>query len=79
VTSPVHDLIPVHPQKDDYDLRLDPGMISVEDIADPLKPVNARPMRSYPVSNRVNQVQNDYADCGAPINLESPPQRQLFA
>jgi putative SOS response-associated peptidase YedK len=79
VTSPVHDRIPVILKKDDYDLWLDPGMTSVEKIADLLKPFDARLTRTYPFSKRVNQVQNDDADCAAPINLESRPQRQLFA
>jgi len=60
-------------------LWLDPGMNNVEGLADLLKPYDARLMRCYPVSHRVNQVQNDDSDCAAPINLESPPQRQLFA
>ena len=70
--------MPVILGKEDYDLWLDPGMTSVEALADLLKPFDARLMRSYPVSNRVNRVQNDDADCAAAINLESPPQRQLF-
>lgn len=47
-------------------------------IADLLKPLESRFMRSYVVSNRVNQVQNDDAECAEPIELEAPPQRQLF-
>lgn len=36
-------------------------------------------MRRYPVSTRVNQVQNDDAECAKPIELEPTPQGQLFA
>ena len=79
VTSPVHDRMPVIFNKEDYDLWLDPWMTNVEALADLLRPYDARLMRSYPVSNRVNQVQNDDAECCKPIELERPPQRQLFA
>jgi hypothetical protein len=34
--------------------------------------------RSYPVSSRVNQVQNDDAGCAEPVELKAPPQGQLF-
>jgi len=39
----------------------------VEAIADLLKPFDARLMRAYPVSSRVNHVQNDDAECCLPI------------
>ena len=36
-------------------------------------------MRSYPVSTRVNQVQNDDADCAKPVEPgASQAQAQLF-
>jgi putative SOS response-associated peptidase YedK len=53
-------------------------MTKGENVTGLLKPYDARLMRLYPVSNRVNQVQNDDADCAAPITLKSPPQGQLF-
>ncbi len=43
-----------------------------------LKPYDPSLMRCYPVSTRVNQVQNNDADCAKPIELEEPPQGQLF-
>ena len=78
LTSTIHDRMPVILDKGDYDLWLDPGMTKGENVAALLKPYHARRMRLYPVSNRVNQVQNDDADCAAPITLESPQQGQLF-
>jgi putative SOS response-associated peptidase YedK len=36
-------------------------------------------MRRYPVSTRINQVQNDDVECAKPIELETAPQGQLFA
>lgn len=78
VTSLVHDRMPVILQKEDYDLWLDPGMSNVEAIADLLKPYDARSMRSYAVSTRINDVRNDDAECAMPVELEPPPQHQLF-
>jgi hypothetical protein len=43
-----------------------------------LKPFDPALMR-YPVSTRVNQVQNDDADCAKPLEREAAAaQRQLF-
>ena len=35
-------------------------------------------MRRYPVSTRVNQVQNDDADCARPVEHSSTTQPRLF-
>lgn len=78
VTSLVHERMPVILQKEDYDLWLDPGMSNVEAIADLLKPYDARSMRSCTVSTRINDVRNDDAECAMPVELEPPPQHQLF-
>jgi putative SOS response-associated peptidase YedK len=40
-----------------------------------LKPYDARMMRAYPVSNRVNSVANDDADCSTPTEV-TPAQTQ---
>jgi putative SOS response-associated peptidase YedK len=42
------------------------------------KPYEARLMRCYPVSTRINQVANDDAECAKPVELQSSPQGQLF-
>ena len=34
-----------------------------------LRPYDARQMRCYPVSNRINRVANDDAECSAPVEL----------
>ena len=78
LTAAIHDRMPVILQKEDYDVWLDPGMTDVEALADLLKHFDARSMRSFPVSNRVNRVQNDDAGCSAPVDLEATPQRHLF-
>jgi putative SOS response-associated peptidase YedK len=78
VTSGVHDRMPVILDRESYDLWLDPGMTNVQVISDLMKPCDARLMRSYPVSSRVNHVANDDADCSRPVVLGTT-QGGLFA
>jgi len=78
-TSRVHDRMPVILSKDDYDFWLHPGMTNVEALSDVLRPFDARLMRAYPVSSRINQVQNDDEECSRPVTPDQPPQRQLFS
>jgi putative SOS response-associated peptidase YedK len=78
VTSLVHDRMPVILHRDDYDVWHDPGMTNVEVLSDLLKPFDARLMRSYAVSSRVNQVQNDDPECAKPVEPDVSPQGQLF-
>jgi hypothetical protein len=54
VTSAVHDRMPVILDPDSYDLWLDPGIRDVGAASDLLKPHDARMMRCYPVSTRIN-------------------------
>jgi putative SOS response-associated peptidase YedK len=61
VTSAVHDRMPVILDPDGYDLRLDLGMRDVDTASELLKPYDARLMRCYPVSARINHVANDDA------------------
>ncbi|MGP0017714.1 MAG: SOS response-associated peptidase [Candidatus Sulfotelmatobacter sp.] len=56
VTAVVHDRMPVILDLDSYDVWLDPGMRNVDLASELLKPLDARIMRSYPVSTRVNQA-----------------------
>ncbi|HWW15186.1 MAG TPA: SOS response-associated peptidase [Candidatus Dormibacteraeota bacterium] len=69
VTSSIHDRMPVILDPADYDLWLDPGMTNVEAASEMLKPPDAQIMRCYPVSNRVNHVANDDAECSTPVEL----------
>jgi putative SOS response-associated peptidase YedK len=78
VTSSVHDRMPVILDRADYDLWLDPGMKNVDALPKMLKPYDARTMRSFPVSSRVNHVVNDDAECSTRVELAMPPQGQLF-
>lgn len=69
VTSAVHDRMPVILHPDNYDLWLDPRMRSVAAVCELLKPYDARMMRCYPVSTRINHVANDDPECSAPVKL----------
>ena len=51
--------MPVILDPDSYDLWLDPGMKDVRAATELLKPYDARLMRWYPVSTRINHVAND--------------------
>ena len=62
----------------DYDLWLDPGLKDTADALEMLKPYDALQMRAYPVSSRVNQVQNDDADCAKPVELKSAAAGSAF-
>jgi putative SOS response-associated peptidase YedK len=77
VTSTVHDRMPVILDPDSYDLWLDPAMQNVTAISDLLKPYDARVMRCYPVSRRINHVANDDEECSRPVELVEP-QSRLF-
>ena len=73
----IHDRMPAILRPDDYDLWLNPTGQNTESALRLLSPYTG-PMRRYPVSTRVNQVQNDDADCTKPVELEVPAQSQLF-
>ncbi len=69
VTSQVHDRMPVILSKDDYELWLDPGMTNVDAVSELLRPFDARLMRAYPVSSRINHVQNDDQECSVRVEI----------
>jgi len=77
VTSAVHDRMPVILDPGSYDLWLDPGMQDVAAISELLKPYDARSMRCYPVSTRINHVANDDAECSRPVKV-AEAQNHLF-
>jgi putative SOS response-associated peptidase YedK len=75
----IHDRMPVILSPDDYDLWLDPAFRNMASVSEMLKPFDASQMKRYPVSTRVNQVQNDDADCAKATELDSSPiQTQLL-
>ena len=78
LTSAVHDRMPVILDPDGYDLWLDPGMRNVVAVCDLLTPYDARRMRRYPVSSRINYVANDDEECTRPVEIVED-QPGLFA
>ena len=78
VTAAVHDRMPVILDPDSYDLWLDPGMKDVRAAAELLKPYDARLMRCYPVSSRINHVANDDEACSMPVELAQIAESSLL-
>ena len=77
VTSAVHDRMPLILEPDSYDLWLDPGMNDVAAVSELLKPFDARLMRCYLVSTRLNHVANDDVECSRPVEV-AEAQSNLF-
>jgi putative SOS response-associated peptidase YedK len=73
----IHDRMPVILSPEDYDQWLDPGVTDPARVANLLKPFEARLMRSYAVSERVNRVENDDPECAREAVAEAAP-RMLF-
>jgi putative SOS response-associated peptidase YedK len=78
LTTTVHDRMPVILDPDGYELWLDPGMTNVAAACDLLKTYDARLMRCYPVSSRINHVANDDEECSRPVEL-AQVQDRLFS
>jgi len=76
VTRPIHDRMPVIVDPEAYDLWLDPGMKDTHVVSDMLRPYDARQIRCYPVSTRVNHTAIDDEECSQP--LERASQHSLF-
>ena len=77
VTATVHDRMPVILDPDSYDLWLDPGITDAHVASELLKPFDAKSMKSYPVSARVNSVVNDDEECSRRVELLDT-QNRLF-
>ena len=54
LTGTFHDRMPVILKPDSYDVWLDPGMKDGRAAQELLKPYDARVMRCYPISTRIN-------------------------
>ncbi len=74
----VHDRMPVILNPQHYGLWLDPGFSRVDALKEMLSPFDARLMRSFPVSPRINAVTNDDPDCVVPMHSSLPAQSALF-
>ena len=78
LAAPVHDRMPVILHPDSYDLWLDPGMRDVVAASELLKPYDARLMRCFPISTRINHVANDDEECSARVEA-AQIQDRLFS
>lgn len=67
--------MPVILDRENYDLWLDPGMTNVAEVSELLKPYDARSMRAYPVSTRINRVANDDEECARSVEIVEPQNR----
>jgi len=73
----IHDRMPVILNPANYESWLNPTVQDTNTALQMLVPYSGS-MRRYPVSTRLNLVQNDDPECAKPVELESPPQGQLF-
>src|SRR6266566_7076375 len=71
LVTDVHDRMPAILTVEDYDLWLDPGVTDPARVADCLKPFDARLMKKYPVSTRVNRAENDDQECAREVQIAS--------
>jgi putative SOS response-associated peptidase YedK len=78
VTSAVHDRMPVILDPDNYEVWLDPGMKDVSTASELLRPCDARLMRCYLVSTRINHVANDDEECSRPVEFAQIQNRLFF-
>lgn len=78
VTQSVHERMPVILDPDQYDRWLDPGMRDAGVVSELLRPFDARLMRSFPVSARVNHAAHDDEQCSVPVELVQV-QSELFS
>jgi putative SOS response-associated peptidase YedK len=78
VTSAVHDRMPVILDPDSYGFWLDPWMKDVDAASELLRPYDARAMRCFPISRRINHVANDDEECSRPVE-STPAQNRLFS
>jgi putative SOS response-associated peptidase YedK len=72
IMADVHDRMPVIVAPESYNIWLDPGMRDVRRLREILRPYDAREMRRFGVSTRLNNVRND--DPSVQVRLRSQNQ-----
>ena len=77
MAAAVHDRMPVILDPSSYDVWLDPGMQNPVAIRI-IKSHDARLVRCYPVSSRLNHVTNDDADCFRPVEFVETQDRMFL-
>ena len=69
LVAELHDRMPAILSEEAYELWLDPGFKDVATLSEVLSPFDARRMRKYEVSDRVNRVENDDPACAEAVSL----------
>jgi putative SOS response-associated peptidase YedK len=69
LVAEVHDRMPAMLKTEDYDLWLDPGVSDPNRVVNCLGSFDARRMKKYPVSVRVNRPENDDEECAKEVLL----------
>jgi putative SOS response-associated peptidase YedK len=77
IVAGIHDRMPVILRPTDYDRWLDPGITNPLRVSDLLQPFDARLMRCYQVSERINRPENDDPECARQVPSQPVP-RTLF-
>jgi putative SOS response-associated peptidase YedK len=77
LAAEVHDRMPAILRAEDYDLWLDPGVTDAAHVTECLRPFDARLMKKYPVSTRVNRPENDDEECAREV-LPVVAEQKLF-
>jgi putative SOS response-associated peptidase YedK len=65
----IHNRTPVILKPDDYDLWLDPAFFNLPELSSMLLSYDAKRMRRYPVSTRVNSPRNDDPASAEPVEV----------
>jgi putative SOS response-associated peptidase YedK len=78
LTVRIHDRVPVVLDPQCYDLWLDPRIMDPIVVSEFLKPFDARLMRCFPVSSRVNRPGNDDPECSTPVGITQPSRQSLL-
>jgi putative SOS response-associated peptidase YedK len=72
LVSEIHDRMPVIVVPEEYDLWLDPGIKDPNRVTPCLGPFDAKLMKKFAVSARVNRPDNDDEDCAREVAVEQP-------
>jgi len=60
-----------------HDTVVGPGVTETAGVTDCLKPFDARLMKRYPGSTRVNRPENDDPDCAQQVPIHEGPQKMF--
>ncbi len=76
--QPIHDRMPVIVSPQDYDLWLNPQMLTPERLEQLLCPYRDQVMTGYPVSSLVNNYRHNSSECIIPLVGENSLPENIF-